>query len=71
MSELKGMLELNIDRTRAYVIHKGRLPKDAAELYEWLNEFTEYLRAENALLYRMVKDYAAITPMAPILQVKP
>ena len=56
----RGMLEFKIDRTKAYVIHKGRLPKDAGELYEWLNEFTEITQRHLDLIEQAYKEHLAI-----------
>ena len=64
----RSMLELKIDRTRSYAIHKGRLPKDTAELYEWLNEFTEFLQLENRLLREQILEHANICNRPFVLQ---
>lgn len=38
----KLIMELRIDAAQAYVIHKGRMPRDVHELKEWLREFAKY-----------------------------
>jgi leucyl-tRNA synthetase len=56
-SPARGMLEFKIDRTRAYVMHKGRLPKDANELVEWLDEYTEFLQRSLKLTESVLKEH--------------
>lgn len=38
----RSILILEVDSARMYVVHKGRLPKDAQELVEWLREYGEF-----------------------------
>lgn len=37
-----AILKFSINPARVYVTSKGRLPKDATELMEWLNEFADF-----------------------------
>jgi hypothetical protein len=54
-----GMMELRIDKTKAYVISKGRLPKDFEELIEWLNEFAEFERKCSLNMYEAYREHLA------------
>lgn len=39
---MNPILKLALDPAKMYVVSKGRLPKDAKELVEWLNEFADF-----------------------------
>lgn len=62
------MLRIEINPARAYVIHKGRLPKDANELMEWLNEFAEWENKRSDAIMRAYKEHMEICQRPMIIQ---
>ena len=69
MNEL--VMRLTIDPARAYVIHKGRLPKDAGELMEWLNEYADWQRKSADAILRAYEDHMANCTRPLIIKPEP